>query len=233
MARLAVLRVTDAPIPFCYVDTHAGSGRIHRPSPYIERLIEHRRSFSNDAYFAGLEPILPEDGHPGSWVLAGRVVNAVAGDQLVVEIDVNDIDAKLVAEAKGNREGTWVRFWSGDWFSFLRSHLSLTAAPNFVFIDPPPDDARGPGYAIDAALLLETMKVPYMVSYSSSAAQEPIDQIGRTGLELVGSDIGAGVLLGGGGETLLLDILPDLRRLAGLLDASFKLRLPRHDDYSI
>ena len=233
MALLAAERATDAPIPFCYVDTHAGSGRILRPRPYIDRLIEHRPSFTGDAYFVGLEPTLPDDAHPGSWVLAGRVVNAVAGDRLVVEIDVNDIDSHLVAAARGNREGTWVRFWSQDWFRFLRSHLALTAAPNFVFIDPPPDDGRGPVFAIDAAFLLETMKVPYMVSYSATATQEPIDQIGRTGLELVGPGIAAGVLLGGGAETLLLDILPDLRRLAALLDANFQLRLPQGDDYSI
>ena len=233
MARLAAERAADAPIPFCYIDTHAGSGRMPRPSPYLERLLEHRHAFSGDEYFLGLDPPLPDDGHPGSWVLAGRVVNAVAGDRLIVEIDVNDIDSALVAKAKGNREGTWVRFWSHDWFLFLRSHLSLTAAPNFVFIDPPPDDGRGPAYAIDAALLLETMNVPYMVSYSSNAPQDPIDQIGRTGLELEGTESSTGVLLGGGGETLLLDVLPDLRQLAGLLDGTFKVRLPQHDDYSI
>lgn len=233
LARMTAAQASDGAIPFCYVDTHAGSGRIPRPSPFLDRIVEQRQSFAGDDYFQGLEPALAEDEHPGSWVLAGRVIGAAGGDRLVVEIDVNDIDAALVSKARSRREGTWVRFWSHDWFSFLRSHLSLTAAPNFVFIDPPPGDARGPAYAIDAALLLETLKVPFMISYSADAPQEPIDQIGRTGLELITADGATGILLGGGGETLLLDILPDLRLLAGLLGGSFFTRLPRHDDYSI
>lgn len=233
MARMSAAQATDGAIPFCYVDTHAGSGRIPRPSPFLDRLFEQRRSFAGDDYFRGLEPPVSDGEHPGSWVLAGRVIEAAGGDRLVVEIDVNDIDATLVAKGRGYREGTWVRFWSHDWFSFLRRHLSLTAAPNFVFIDPPPSDVRGPDFAIDAALLLETLEVPFMISYPVDAPQEPIDQIGRTGLELITDDGGAGVLLGGGGETLLLDILPDLRLLAGLLGGSFFARLPRHDDYSI
>jgi hypothetical protein len=233
LARTTAAQVTDGAIPFCYVDTHAGSGRIVPPNPYLHRVLEQRKSFASDDYFLGLEPALANGDHPGSWVVAGRVIGAAGGDRLVVEIDVNDIDSALVSQGRANREGTWVRFWSRDWFSFLRSHLSLTAAPNFIFIDPPPSDARGPGYAIDAALLLETLKIPYMVSYSAGTPQEAIDQIGRTGLELVTADGGSGVLLGGGGETVLLDILPDLRLLAGLLDGSFLARLPRFDDYSI
>jgi hypothetical protein len=233
MARMTAAQVTDGAIPFCYVDTHAGSGRIPRPSPFLDRIFEQRQAFAGDDYFLGLEPVLPDGEHPGSWVLAGRVIEAAGGDRLVVEIDVNDIDAALVAQGRSHREGTWVRFWSHDWFSFLRSHLSLTAAPNFVFIDPPPGDTRGPAFAIDAALLLETLKVPFMISYSADTPQEPIDQIGRTGLELITTDGGTGVLLGGGAETLLLDILPDLRLLAGLLGGTFFARLPRFDDYSI
>lgn len=233
MARMIAAQAHDGAIPFCYIDTHAGSGRIPRPSPFLDRIFAQRRNFAADDYFLALEPAVSEHEHPGSWVLAGRVIAAAGGDRLVVEIDVNDIDATLVSEGRNRREGTWVRFWSHDWFSFLRSHLSLTAAPNFVFIDPPPGDARGPAYAIDAALLLETLKVPYMISYATDVAQEPIDQIGRTGLELTTEEGGTGVLLGGGGETLLLDILPDLPLLAGLLGGSFVARLPRHDDYSI
>lgn len=232
-SRTTAAQAVDGAIPFCYVDTHAGSGRIRKPTPFLDRLLAERHSFAVDDYFLGLEPLLPGDDHPGSWVLAGRVIGAAGGDRLVVEIDVNDIDAGLVAEGRGHREGTWVRFWSLDWFSFLRSHLSMRAAPNFVFIDPPANDARGPAFAIDAALLLETLKVPYMISYAVDSPQEPIDQIGRTGLELLTDSGGAGILLGGGGETLLLDILPDLRRLAGLLGGTFATRLPRHDDYSI
>lgn len=230
---MTAAQAADGAIPFCYVDTHAGSGRIPKPGPLLDRLFAERRSFAADDYFAGLEPHLPDDEHPGSWVLAGRVIGSAGGERLVVEIDVNDIDATLVAKGRGYREGTWVRFWSLDWFSFLRSQLSLRAAPDFVFIDPPADDARDPTFAIDAALLLETLKVPYMISYAIDAPQAPIDQIGRTGLELMTEDGGTGILLGGGAETLLLDILPDLRLLAGLLGGTFTTRLPRHDDYSI
>jgi hypothetical protein len=233
MARVTATQATDGAIPFCYVDTHAGTGRIPKPGLFLDRIFERRQDFAGDDYFIGLTPPVADDQHPGSWVLAGRVIDAAGGERLVVEIDVNDIDSTLVSQARHNREGTWVRFWSVDWFSFLRSHLSLTAPPNFVFIDPPPNDARGPAYAIDAALLLETLKVPYMISYAADARQEPIDQIGRTGLELITAEGSAGVLLGGGGETLLLDILPDLRLLAGLLGGTFLARLPRHDDYSI
>jgi hypothetical protein len=233
LARTAAAQSTEGAIPFCYVDTHAGTGRLPRPHDYLERIFEQRRDFAGDDYFVGLTPPVDDGQTPGSWVLAGRVIEAAGGGRLLVEIDVNDIDPALVSQARGNRESTWVRFWSHDWFSFLRSHLSLTAPPNFVFIDPPPGDARGPAYAIDAALLLETLKVPYMITYSANAPQEPIDQIGRTGLELSIGEGGTGVLLGGGGETLLLDILPDLRLLAGLLGGSFRARLPRHDDYSI
>jgi hypothetical protein len=233
LARITATQATESAIPFCYVDTHAGIGRVQRPQAYLEQLFAQRQHFTGDDYFVGLTPGLANDQHPGSWVLAGRVINAAGGESLVVEIDVNDIDPALVSQARGNREGTWVRFWSQDWFSFLRSHLSLTAPPNFVFIDPPPGDARGPGYAIDAALLLETLKVPYMISYLADNPQEPIDDIGRPGLELVCEDGDAGVLLGGGGESLLLDILPDLRRLAAVLGGNFHTRLPRHDDYSI
>jgi hypothetical protein len=233
MARLTAARVTDGAIPFCYVDTHAGNGRLPRPTPFLDRLLEQRADFAADDFFEALEPPLPDGRHPGSWVLAGRVIEAAAGDRLVVEMDVNDIDPAEMAKGRGHREGTWTRFWSQDWFAFLRTRLSLTGRPDFVFIDPPADDARGPDFAIDTAILLETLKVPYMVTYAPDERGEPIDQIGRTGLELLVPGDGAGVLLGGGAEHLLLDILPDLRRLADLLDGGFQARLPRHDDHSI
>lgn len=233
LARSAAAGTTAGAVPFCYVDTHAGSGRIQKPEPYLERLRAERASFSSDDYFKALDPALPDGTHPGSWVLAGRVIGSAGGDNLVVEIDVNDLDASLVARSRGHREGTWVRFWSHDWFSFLRSLLSLRAAPNFVFVDPPANDARGPAFAIDAALLLETLRVPYMISYAVDDPQAPIDEIGRTGLELTIEGEGAGVLLGGGAEAVLLDILPDLRLLARVLEGMFATRLPRYDDYSI
>ncbi|MDR3436870.1 hypothetical protein [Telmatospirillum sp.] len=232
-ARLAASRAVDGAIPFGYVDTHAGSGCIDIPASFIDGLQQHRQSFTADDYFEALEPAFPDGTHPGSWVLAGRVIEAAGGQRLVVEMDVNDIDPVQVASARSNREGTWTRFWSHDWFLFLRTRLSLTGLPDFIFIDPPPGDARGPSYAIDAAILLEALKVPFMISYSIDASQEPIDQIGRTGLELTTAEGGAGIVLGGGAESALLDILPDLRRLAHLLGGSFRPRLPRGDDYSI
>ncbi len=194
--------------------------RIDRPSPPTIIFRRWNRRF-------------PTTGIPDRGCWPGAPSRREAGDRLVVEIDVNDIDSDLMARARKYREGTWTRFWSHDWFLFLRSHLSLRAAPNFVFIDPPPGDARGPSYAIDAAILLETLKVPFMISYAADRAQEPIDEIGRTGLELVTLEDESGVLLGGGAEGLLLDILPDLRRLADLLGGTFRARLPRYDDYSI
>lgn len=233
LARETARAARGGAIPFCYIDTHAGSGRLPRPTPLLERLHAHRRDFLSDDYFLALEPPLDADGHPGSWLLAGRVAEAVAGGQLVVEIDVNDIDPLVVTEARGNREGTWVRFWSHDWFQFLRSHLSLKAGPNFVFIDPSDDDARGPAYAVDAAILLETLNVPYMITYAGGTPQEAIDQIGRPSLELDVNGVVQGAVLGGGAETVLLEILPDLRLLAGLLDGAFAARLPHYDDYSI
>ncbi|MTJ80430.1 MAG: hypothetical protein F8N37_05355 [Telmatospirillum sp.] len=236
-ARQAAHRAGSGAIPFYYVDTHGGSGRVSPPVPFLDRLLERRGGFAADDYFEALDPPLADGLHPGSWVLAGRVIEAAGGRSLVVEMDVNDIDPALVAAARANREGTWTRFWSHDWFQFLRSRLSLTGQPDFVFIDPPPGDARGPAYAVDTAILLETLKIPFMVSYAADALQEPIDQIGRVGLELSlnGAETGggAGVVLGGGAETLLLDILPDLRLLAELLDGTFMSRIPRHDDYSI
>jgi hypothetical protein len=217
---------------FSYTDTHAGSGHIAGPLPLLDRVRGDGDRFANRAFFDALSPPLPEGRHPGSWLLAGRVA-LVVDERVGLELDVNDLDAGLIAEAGGNREGGWVRFWSHDWFLFLRSRLAMAHRPDFVFIDPPPDDARGPAYAIDAAILLDTLKVPYMVSYPVHSPQDPIDQIGRTGLELHGPGAGCGVLLGGGGESVLLDILPDLRHLATVLGGDFHVRLPRSDDYSI
>jgi hypothetical protein len=52
-------------------------------------------------------------------------------------------------------------------------------------------------------------------------------------LELHFADRRFGAVLGGGAETAMLDLLPDLRRLARLLGGTFFPRLPRETDYAI
>lgn len=218
---------------FSYADTHAGSGRLPVPAALATVLACRDRFISRhwfDAAGTG-------ETHPGSWVLAGRLIRALGG--LDFEADVNDIDSSVIEGAKANRETGWVRFWSHDWFSFLRHRFILEPRPDFVFIDPPPDDPRGPGYAMDAAILLDTLDTPYMVAYPVDAsgirAREVIDQIGRSGLELRGPGLDRGVLLGGGAETVVLDILADLGTLAEILGGEFSVRLPSPpaDDYTI
>jgi hypothetical protein len=219
---------------FSYTDTHAGTGRLEGPLPAFADVLRQRQSFANQALFAAFPWSEAPTDHPGSWVLAGRVLAALGGPRLAVEMDVNDIDPAIMERGKAHREQGWVRLWSHDWFLFLRSRLGRPERPHFVFVDPPADDTRGCGYGIDAAIMLDTMKVPYMLSYPASDAQSAIDQIGRTGLELRASNgAGCGVLLGGGAETVLLDIITDLHRLAGVLGGSFAPRLPQGDDYVI
>jgi len=218
---------------FSFADTHAGCGCIARPGG-LDTIVAERANFAATAFHQAVAASLAGcDGHPGSWVLAARVLGAAG---VAVEIDVNDIDPALIAKAQANREGGWVRFWSHDWFRFLRSRVAMPRRPDFVFIDPPPDDPRGPGYAIDAAILLETLAIPYMITYPALGAQAAIDQIGRLGLELCRDEGGAGAVLGGGAETVVLDVLGDLGRLAPLLGGRFVPRLPRPpaaDDYCI
>ncbi len=217
-------------IRFSYADTHAGGGGL--PVPAL--LPVARKALASSAWAAAVGA---RDAHPGSWVLAGRLIAALGG--LAFEADVNDLDPAAIAAAKANREGGWVRFWSHDWFLFLRNRLAMEPRPHFVFIDPPPDDPRGPGYAMDAAILLDTLGLPYMVTYAvdtpGAQPQEAIDQIGRSGLELRGAGLERGVLLGGGAETVVLDILSDLRNLAEVLGGELSVRLPRApaDDYCI
>ncbi|MEO0034588.1 MAG: hypothetical protein RLZZ501_611 [Pseudomonadota bacterium] len=220
-----------ADIPFCFADTHAGGGRLAPPDG-LAPLLAARDSFGVDALHAALDQ---GEGHPGSWVLAGRVLERAG---LAAEIDVNDLDPAQIALAQSHREGGWVRLWSHDWFRFLRARVALPRRPDFVFIDPPPDDPRGPGYAIDAAILLETLTIPYMITYpaAEAEAQAAIDQIGRLGLELRRTEGSQGALLGGGAETVVLDVLGDLGRLAPLLGGQFRPRMPRPaagDDYCI
>lgn len=219
---------------FSYADTHAGGGRLPKPAA-MAALLARRDRFKTQAWF---DAAGKGEAHPGSWVLAGRLIHALGG--LDFEADVNDIDVAVIEGAKANRETGWVRFWSHDWFSFLRHRFILEPRPDFVFIDPPPDDPRGPGYAMDAAILLDTLDTPYMVAYPVDAPggakpQTVIDQIGRSGLELRGAGLERGVLLGGGAETVVLDILADLRSLAESLGGEFSVRLPSPpvDDYCI
>jgi hypothetical protein len=233
LARAGRDRMPDShgePASFCYTDTHAGSGRLPGPLPLLGRLDKRRKAFAVQSLFAALDQDPPEARHPGSWLLAARVLGQMG---LWVEVDLNDIDPQIVTEARANREDGWVRTWTHDWFLFLRTRVAMTRKPDFVFIDPPPDDARGPAYAIDAAILLDALNVPYMVSYPALECQSCIDQIGRTGLELIWEDGAAGVLLGGGAEGVLMEILPDLRLMAEILEGEFVTRLPRGGDYAI
>jgi hypothetical protein len=233
MARALVERAPahDAEVVFSYADTHGGSGRLPVPAA-LAAVLERRGDFATP-YFHGA--MTGAADHPGSWVLAGRVMAGLDQPRLAFEADVNDIAPEVIAAAKDNREIGWTRFWSHDWFQFLRNRIAMLNRPHFVFIDPPPDDPRGPGYAIDAAILLDTLGVPYMVTYPVDSPQGSIDQIGRTGLELHDGNGGGGVLLGGGAEAVMLDVLSDLRRLAVLLGGELVVRLPRPpvDDYCI
>lgn len=234
VARCARAVVERAPahepeVAFSYADTHAGSGRLRRTG-VVETVLAAKPDFHNRSF---LDVIAGPDSYPGSWVLAGRVIQALP--RAAFEADVNDLNPALVEAAQAHRETGWVRFWSHDWFQFLRNRIAMAARPDFVFIDPPLDDHRGPGYAIDAAILLDTLGIPYMVSYQVDQPQDTIDQIGRTGLELYRGEWGFGVLLGGGAEGVLLDVLADLRLLARLLEGEFTLRQPSApaDDYTI
>ena len=228
----AVTAAQSETIDFAYADTHAGPGRIPAPLPNFARVMAARRDFSAAAFFQAATP-LPDGGQPGSWVLAGRIAAGFGETRLELTVDANDIDANAIRQARASREGIRTRLWSEDWFLFLRTRLDLFPRPNFVFIDPPPDDARGPAYGIDAAILLDALGVPYMLTYPTLAPQRPIDQIGRCGLELHLDGDGCGAVLGGGAEAAMLDLLGDLRCLAALLDGSFLARLPREQDYSI
>jgi len=232
-ARPFAERAKDDLIDFVYVDTHAGPGRYDGSLPGLQHVCDQGPSILNramlEAYHSGLG-----QGHLGSWLLAGRVLGRVGGTQMAVEMDVNDLSPAIIEQAKANREGGWVRLWSHDWFLFLRSTLNRLNLPHFVFIDPPADDHRGPAYAIDAAILLDTMSVPYMVTYPVAGCQTSIDEIGRTGLELLDHHgNGCGALLGGGAETVLLEIMGDLTRLAEALNGHFYARLPQSVDYMI
>jgi len=234
MARPVAEQAVDDLVYFSYTDTHAGAGIVPGPLPFVAEMIESHGRFANRSWFSAVPGPLPPAGHPGSWVLAGRVLASVGGGQLAIEMDVNDLDPPTMEAAKAARERGWVRLWSHDWFLFLRSRLNRPERPHFVFVDPPADDPRGPAYAVDAAILMDTMGVPYMVSYPLTDCQGAIDQIGRTGLELLLPDgSGHGAMLGGGAETALLDVISDLRVLAEILGGEFVPRLPGTVDYSI
>jgi hypothetical protein len=233
MAAPVAEKAGDDLVYFSYTDTHAGAGRLSGPLPHVGRIIEQHGRFSNRHWFSAVPGPAAPGEHPGSWVVAGRVLAAAGGPQLAIEMDVNDLDPAVMEVAKGHRERGWVRLWSHDWFLFLRSRLNRPERPHFVFIDPPADDPRGPAYGIDAAILMDTMGVPYMLCYPLQGCQSAIDEIGRTGLELVLPGGGHGALLGGGAETVLLDVISDLRVLAEILGGEFMPRLPQAVDYSI
>ncbi len=223
----------DRPAVLSYVDTHAGPGRLSPAAPLHAAMAAAGAAIGGSAYLAALEAASAEDWYPGSWLVAGRVMCDLARADDAVEIDVNDLSETVIEQARRNREAGRVRFWSHDWFLFLRSRLGMGNTPSFVFIDPPADDPRGPAYAIDAAILLDTLSVPYMVSYPARECQECLDQVGRTGLELHLPGQDTGVMLGGGAERALLHLVVELRRLAPALGGDLVIRLPRHDDYCI
>lgn len=234
LARPVAQQAGNDLVYFSYTDTHAGAGTLPGPLPCVANILEQHGRFTNRAWFNAVPGPLPPDSHPGSWVVAGRVLAGVGGPQLAIEMDVNDLDPAAMEAAKAARERGWVRLWSHDWFLFLRSRLNRPERPHFVLVDPPADDPRGPAYGIDAAILMDTMGVPYMLSYPVRGCQTCIDQVGRTGLELVLPDGGGfGALLGGGAETALLDVISDLRVLAEILGGEFEPRLPVTVDYSI
>ena len=203
---------------FCYVDTHAGSGWLDPPAPFLDRFRQAADSIQSQAFFRTLKN---DDRHPGSWVLAARVLDAIDSD---FEIDINDISPMVLETSRLVPCPGRHRRWRHDWFQFLRSRLSMQHMPHFVFIDLPKDDERGLDYAIEAALLLETMNIPYALAHGRPAPQHALDEIGRVGLEF--SPQGGCVILGGDAQLTLPSLLPDLQKLAIILDGALNSRQP-------
>lgn len=143
MARPVAEKAGDDLVYFSYTDTHAGAGTLPGPLPHVAEIIENHGRFANRHWFAAVPGPLPPDSHPGSWVVAGRVLAAVGGPQLAIEMDVNDLDPAVMEAAKAARERGWVRLWSHDWFLFLRSRLGRPERPHFVLVDPPPTIRAG------------------------------------------------------------------------------------------
>ena len=92
---------------FHYTDTHAGSGRLPGPLSQTAALMECRKEFSSPLFFDALRPALPDEAHPGSWILAGRVVSNLG---FAAEIDVNDIDLEAIRFGQTYRESAWTHF---------------------------------------------------------------------------------------------------------------------------
>lgn len=224
--RFAAERGTDV---FCYADTHAGPGL----APFERDSAAFNGEFVNQAYPQAVALSPDNAPHPGSWVIAERVLGRIFPDADDFEIDVNDIDSKALDRAKVNHESGRLRLWSYDWFKFLRSRLAMARPPNFVFIDLPDDDPRGPEFAINAALLLDTVKCPFLIATTRPTPQFSVNLIGRTILELTVREHCLGAILGGGAETILLPLLPDLRKIATLLNGGFTIHTPHDDDYTI
>lgn len=215
---------------FCYVDTHAGSGKIAPPDPALAFFRDRRELFSQTAFASALDTLPAERFYPGSWVLAAQVLTGVPVE---FDIDINDLSSEALEQARQNQQIGRIRYWSHDWFKFLRSRLNMARSPQFVFIDPPHAE-DGAAYASEAAILLDTLKIPYMATYSVAPSDDVINMIGRSGLEFHGENTQcAGVLLGGGAERILLPILPDLRVLAECLGGRFTIRTPQYDDFTI
>ena len=214
---------------FCYADTHAGPGRIPielASAPFFP-------SVANQVYWTTIAGQKFPGHHPGSWVTASRVLGDIFPSDDDYEIDVNDIDPLALEQAKTHHESGRLRLWSHDWFKFLRDRLSMSRPPHFIFIDPPPDDPRGPDFAVNAALLLDTVKCPYLMTYHQPMPQYIINLIGRMAVEVHGEQSCTGVILGGGAETVLLSLLPDLGKFAEGLNGTFAIQSPNNDDYTI
>lgn len=215
---------------FCYVDTHAGSGRIAPPQPHLSRIAGRREHFLHRTFHDAIGRVPGDWGYPGSWVLAAETL---AGIPVEYEIDINDLSDEAIEQARRNQRIGRIRYWCHDWFRFLRSRLSMLRPPHFVFIDPP-YDSDGASLAMDAAILLDTLKIPYMATYATPAPGETIDLIGRMALELAwGHDRRTGVILGGGAERVALPLLGDLGILAECLEGDLLVRTPRNDDFII
>ena len=143
--------------PFCYADTHAGPGVNPLPVPVTSLLPQ----LGSQTYFG-----LLKQTHtlPGSWVVAERVLGTIFSDADDYEIDINDISPLALEQARTHHHSGRLRLWSHDWYKFLRDRLSMARPPHFVFIDPPADDPRGPEFAINAALLLDTLHCPDLIT---------------------------------------------------------------------
>ena len=149
LARL-VLALARKPKPFCYLDTHAGTGRYDLADEWARKNAEWRsgigRVWDRTDAPALLEPYLDAVRaenrgprlrfYPGSPRIAGRL--ARPGDRLVLS-ELNGADcAALAARFAHDRRATVHRM---DGYQSLRAHLPPRERRGLVLIDPPYDRA--------------------------------------------------------------------------------------------